>query len=470
MRLRGTALLAVAAIALAACDDESDEGSTGEFRSPTGPVAATEQRPGDAEAGYRALVNAPYVGCGVPHRVYARMNPGVDPENLLPGREGRNAELPFSLTAHVDTDGVEIVASNCLLCHAAQFQGELVVGLGNEFLDFTPDPRTVVNQSGVYVRGEEETAAWRHWADRIEGVAPYVQTSTVGVNPATNLTWALMAHRDPESLAWSPEPLLEPPPTDPLPVSVPPWWRMQKKNAMFYTTLGRGDHGRFMILASMLCADSVEEAEAADAYAPDIRAYIASLEPPEYPFPVDAALAGEGRAVFEASCSGCHGTYGADGSYPDLVIPLDEIGTDPAYARAATDGSSDRFYRWVERSYYGRGVEVAPAEGYSAPPLDGVWATAPYLHNGSVPDARALLDSSLRPAFWRHVEPREYDPTVLGWRYDRLEEGKGAFEDREAKIRVYDTTLQGYNNGGHQFGDILSEAERAAVIEYLKTL
>ena len=50
---------------------------------------------------------------------------------------------------------------------------------------------------------------------------------------------------------------------------------------MFYTTLGRGDHARFMILASMLCADSVEEAEAADAYAPDIRAFIESLQPPE---------------------------------------------------------------------------------------------------------------------------------------------------------------------------------------------
>ena len=56
---------------------------------------------------------------------------------------------------------------------------------------------------------------------------------------------------------------------------------MKKKHAMFYTTLGRGDHARFMIFASMLCADSVEEAEAADAYSPDIRAFIASLEPPE---------------------------------------------------------------------------------------------------------------------------------------------------------------------------------------------
>jgi cytochrome c5 len=466
-----TALIAVLMLTVSGCDEETDNGPTAASRSPTGPVGATEQRPGDAKEGYRALVNAPYVSCGVPYRVYARMDPEVDPGDLLPGRDGRNAELPYSLTAHTNADGVEIVSSNCLLCHAAQFEGELIVGLGNEFLDFTQDSRAVVNQSGAYVRGEAETAAWQRWADRIEGIAPYVQTSTVGVNPATNLTWALMAHRDPETFAWSSEPLIEPPPTDPLPVSVPPWWRMQKKNAMFYTTLGRGDHARFMILASMLCADSVEEAEAADGYAADIRAYIASLEPPDFPFPVDDALADEGRAVFEANCSGCHGTYGPGGSYPNLVIPLEEIGTDPAYARAATDGSRDRFYEWVGRSYYGQAVSVAPAEGYIAPPLDGVWATAPYLHNGSVPDVRALLDSSQRPAFWRHVvEPREYDPAVLGWRYEQLEGGKLTFEDGEAKTQVYDTTLPGYSNAGHLFGDVLSETERSAVIEYLKTL
>jgi hypothetical protein len=76
-----------------------------------------------------------------------------------------------------------------------------------------------VNEAGLYVRGEDETAAWRRWADRIEGIAPYSQMSTVGANPATNLTWALIAHRDPETLAWSSKPLLEPPPLDPHPVS-----------------------------------------------------------------------------------------------------------------------------------------------------------------------------------------------------------------------------------------------------------
>jgi hypothetical protein len=115
-------------------------------------------------------------------------------------------------------------------------------------------------------------------------------------------------------------------------------------------------------------------------------------------------------------------------------------------------------------------VELAPAEGYIAPPLDGVWATAPYLHNGSVPDIRSLLDSRLRPRFWRHEQPREYDTTILGWRYERLEHGKDGAADREERARIYDTTRPGYGNGGHLFGDGLTDAERDAVIEYLKTL
>jgi hypothetical protein len=111
------------------------------------------------------------------------------------------------------------------------------------------------------------------------------------------------------------------------------------------------------------------------------------------------------------------------------------------------------------------------ARGYIAPPLDGVWATAPYLHNGSVPDLRSLLDSRLRPQFWQHrVDPRAYDPSVLGWEYERLQHGKSGVTETQARARVYDTTLPGYGNGGHLFGDGLTEAERTAVIEYLKML
>jgi len=344
-----------------------------------------------------------------------------------------------------------------------------VVGLGNPFLDFTGDPAVTAEMFGAFVEDGPAATAWAKWADRIGVIAPYMVTDTAGPNPAPNLTMVLMAHRDPQTLAWHDEPLLEPPPRDPLPTKVPPWWRMQHKAAMFHHGGGRGDHVRFMMMKSLVCTDDLTEAREIDAWFTDVRAYIASLEPPEYPYPVDQDLAEAGERVFERTCSACHGTYGEDRSYPNLVIDLETIGTDPAYAQQAV--AAERFVRWFNRSFYGDGAEAKPALGYMAPPLDGVWATAPYLHNGSVPTIAALLDSSQRPTYWRlRQEPREYDQDALGWRFDPLEHGKdGAPDAREAK-GIYDTTREGYGNGGHTFGDDLSDQERRALLEYLKRL
>lgn len=438
--------------------------------SEMGPVPEAPQRPGDPRAGYAALVNEAYVTCGVPYAAYAKTADPPKPSELLPGRTGRNAELPYLQTAYVAKNGVELVTSNCLACHAAFFNNELVIGLGNESLDFTEDPTLRVESLGAYVSGEAATAAWRKWADRIAAIAPYLITDTVGVNPAPNLTLALIAHRDPKTLAWSPVPLLEPPPKKPLPVSVPPWWRMGKKHALFYHTAGRGDHARMMMMESLVCSDTLEEAKAIDAYFPDIRAYIASLQPPAYPFPIDGERAARGRGVFEEHCARCHGTYGEPWSYPNLVIALDAVGTDPEYALQATRGAGP-YAEWFNQSFYGERAQAAPAPGYIAPPLDGIWATAPYLHNGSVPTIEGLLDSSKRPSFWRRTsDPSDYDQSTLGWRYTALAYGKEGAADENERKQIYDTILFGYSNRGHTYGDALREEDRRALLEYLKTL
>jgi RoxA-like, cytochrome c-like len=253
-------------------------------------------------------------------------------------------------------------------------------------------------------------------------------------------------------------------------VDVPPWWRMKKKNAMFYSGQGRGDHARIMMTASTLCTDSVEEAQAIDAYFPDIRAYIASLEPPAYPWAIDEALASQGEEVFQAQCSQCHGSYGENESYPNLLIDLPDVGTDPVLATASTHLSDD-FVAWFNGSFYGQISRVEPHAGYVAPPLDGVWATAPYLHNGSVPTLEALLDSSQRPTYWRRsFDSRDYDQDTLGWRFEALDHGQAAEPDAELRKTLYDTTMLGYSNQGHTFGDVLDPDQRRALIEYIKTL
>jgi hypothetical protein len=456
-------------VAVAACGDRDT--NAGPPISPLGAVPQESQRPGSPQAGYDALVNNAYVTCGIPYSAY-RKTVSAPPEwQLLPGRRGRNAQLPYSLTAYTTPRGVELVVPNCLTCHAAPFNGRLIVGLGNESADYTGDATVPVEAAGAYVTAEAEVLEWQKFADRLRTIAPYMRTDTVGVNPAVNLTWALFAHRDPKTLRWSKEPLLSPPPQKPLPVSVPPWWRMSKKNAMFYTAAGRGDHARMMILASALCTDTVEEARAIDAYAADIRAYLASIEPPNWPFEIDRKLAERGQAVFEKNCAACHGTYGAASTYPNHVLGHHDVGTDPLLALRATDGSEERFLRWAQQSFYGENARLAPAPGYYAPPLDAVWATAPYLHNGSVPTLEALLDSTKRPKYWlRSFDPRDYDSRRLGWTFDALSHGKDAENDPKRRSRIYDTTLPGYSNQGHTFGDALTPDERKAVLEYLKTL
>ena len=103
-----------------------------------------------------------------------------------------------------------------------------------------------------------------------------------------------------------------------------------------------------------------------------------------------------------------------------------------------------------------------PEPGYVAPPLDGVWATAPYLHNGSIPDLVSLLDPTDRPTVWtRSFSSSAYDYDRVGWPWVEGEAGEPG---------AYDTTALSYSNQGHDFGGALDDTERAAVLEYLKTL
>jgi mono/diheme cytochrome c family protein len=469
-RLRALGRIAVLAgtLLVAGCGEDSEPG--GVTKAEPGKVPAAPQRPGDPELGYDALVNRSVLTCGLPYSAYRATAGGEGPVHELPGRSGRNAELPYMLTAFTADSGVELVTSNCLSCHAAPLDGELIIGLGNEFLDFTRDPIVAVEGAGAYVEGEAEAAEWRKWADRIALMSPYQMTDTVGVNPAVTLTLGLMAHRDPETLAWSEEPLIEPPPGGPVPVSVPPWWNMRKKHASFYNAMGRGDLVGHLMLASTVCTDSVEEAEEIDAWFVHVRAFLAQLEPPAYPYEIDGALAEEGRELFEDNCKRCHGTYGEEGRYPNRVVALDKVGTDPVIAEGAYR-ETDRFLRWFARSFYGKRGRAVPSLGYIAPPLDGVWATAPYLHNGSVPTLAALLDTTRRPGFWRFDgDQPDYDPVAVGWEHRVTDHGKAGAMSWDERARIYDTTLPGYSNAGHDFGDEFSDPERMAVIEYLKTL
>jgi mono/diheme cytochrome c family protein len=429
------------------------------------------QREGDAARGYDMLVNGGYVSCGLPISAYRRVFGPAPPRERVAGRTGANAELPYNFTATTTARGVEVVASNCLTCHAAELQGELVIGLGAHSSDFTHDVGMIALASRSLVDDDpNERAEWQRWATRVRAVAPHIRMHTIGPTPADNLAAVLFAHRDPRTLAWQRRPRLVIP-RDVVPVDVPAWWLLRHRNAMFHTGSGRGDHARLMMSASMLCTDTVAEARAIDERFADVRAYILSLRAPRHPDVIDAALAVRGRAVYERTCAACHGRYeGGVLVYPNRVIPLSEIGTDARLAEGA--GYFSAPYRgWFASSFWGERARLVPTGGYVAPPLDGVWATAPYFHNGSVPTIEAVLDSRARPRYWtRSFRSTDYDPDALGWRYRELAHGKSGAATAYEALRIYDTTEAGYGNGGHTYGDALDDEERRALLEYLKSL
>src|SRR5205823_10282737 len=164
-------------------------------------------------------------------------------------------------------------------------------------------------------------------------------------------------------------------------LDVPAWWLLGRKATMYYD--GRTDARSVRTNMQFLLGElSLQEIKELEPTFRDVQAYLKSLKPPKYPFPIDRTKAERGEALFIETCARCHGTYGPGGFYPSKVVPLKTIGTDPARAL----GLSDRLVAHYNTTWF---AEEYPSSmkrvGYQAPPLDGIWATAPYLHNGSVP-------------------------------------------------------------------------------------
>jgi len=429
----------------------------------------SKQRVGDPARGHDYLINGDYLVSGAPLAIY-RATRGSSKRNELK-REGENATLPPSATAVTAPNGQKVVVANCLSCHAQELHGKFVLGLGNSLRDFTNDTSattTLIDQMLTFTgkANSPEREAFAPFRDVIKIVSPHIRTQVIGTNPAIKLAYVLAAHRDPVTLAWQSEPLLPLPPADEvIPSDVPALWLMRKKNALYHNGMGRGDFARSMMAASLMTLRSDEEAAQIDQHFVDVQAFLNSLTPPPYPKKVDDRQSARGKQIFAKRCASCHGSYGDTSEYPNLLISLDKIGTDPAMARSAVETFHSQAHSY-NTGWFGSGDHAArmePELGYVAPPLDGVWATAPYLHNGSVPNLETLLDSTQRPRYWqRTFKSKDYDLDRVGWQYQEPTAG--------GDKTIYDTTLPGHSNQGHTFGDALTQEERTALIEYLKTL
>lgn len=173
---------------------------------------------------------------------------------------------------------------------------------------------------------------------------------------------------------------------------------------------------------------------------------------PPFPGKIDRARAARGKQLFDERCADCHGHYAADGrvvDYDETVIPIEDLGTDPArllaatgdFERAANDRTLTRGYTRFKRS-----------SGYVPPILTNVWARAPYGHAGQWPSLAVMaMPPDKRPATFSMNLDGLYDLDAVG-----VPLGAG-----------YQQT--GFSVLGHPFIAELG-ADAPAVIEYLKTL
>jgi mono/diheme cytochrome c family protein len=450
------------------CKNRNEDTPQNIITDGTSKIEASTQRVGNADEGFKYLTTGNYLSSGIPLEIYKLAFGANDPDDL--GRTGDGKGVNYAFNAVTAENGVKIAVNSCLSCHADKLNGQVLVGLGNTTADNSIDLNQQLDRVDAivqfrYGKASPEWKAYEAYSRGFHAVAPFIKTEVRGINPADKIFAALSAFRDKNNLTWLATPQFTIP-TRTVPTDVPAWWLLKKKNALYFNGLGKGDHASLMSSASLVTLKDTAEARQIDARFPDVVAYLKTLKAPKYPYPIDQTLASKGKMVFLDNCSKCHGTYDAVPTYPNYLVDVKTIGTDPALAN---EYENYPFYHtWYNDSWFAKKSpksQLIPQKGYVSPPLDGIWATAPYLHNGSIPSIEALLNSTTRPKYWSRLfenTTAEYNTTQVGWKYTN--------ETAKKDNLTYDTTLYGYGNQGHYYGDKLSADDRKAVIEYLKTL
>ncbi len=203
-----------------------------------------------------------------------------------------------------------------------------------------------------------------------------------------------------------------------------------------------------------------------------IEEWLWDLKPPPYPKPVDQAKAARGKRVYTEYCADCHGMQ-EDGTYLydtgrfkrlGTVEPLADIGTDPGRLNSYSEMLALN-QNTLYAGYPWRFTHFRKTDGYANMPLDGLWLRAPYLHNGSVPTLRDLLEPAARRPV---VFYRGYD--VYDWK--RVGFVSDVPREKNRTFFRFDTREEGNANTGHEgeeYGTLLSPEDKDALVEYMKT-
>lgn len=473
------------------------------------PILSSAKAETPAERGFRYLTTKPYLTPDFDQEVFDKLYTTWEPaareaaERATPAerraltfaRYGLSEfpELPRATALQYTPAPDGSWTMNCLACHTGRVAGKVVFGAPNtQYLlqTLTEDVRSIKFATG------------KKFTHMDKGSLLYPLGGSIGTTNAVMFGHILLAFRDPDLTFHADRPLPKLTHHD---ADAIPWWHYKYKTKLYVDNFAPKNH-RALMQFLLIPRNGPDKFAAWEPEYQDVEAWITSLEAPKYPFAIDGRLAAAGYQVFEKNCADCHGNYraptatgsapsplagegGGEGastsvsaprpnsypthstlvSYPEKIIPRNEIGTDPVRLDSMSRQGREKYgTTWF--THFGKDESNLDPGGYLAPPLEGVWATAPYFHNGSVPTLAAVLDSATRPKVWRRT-PDGYDQTQVGLEAESLSElPPDDAKDYRRRRLYFDTSLPGKSAAGHTFPDALNAAERRAVLEYLKTL
>lgn len=410
---------------------------------------------------------------GFPYLVWREL-PTIFAEQLPNGWAGfgfvyeQGHQLPIGIS--VRRTAVERVGFNCATCHTARIEvdgnPQIILGAPAEQLDLQAYLRFLIEASSnprltadAVISSSEKNGRSLSWVDRLTlrwFVMPELMEQAPGL--ADDFAWmaAKPSHgpgRTDAGNAWRQRWGMHPEADSKVgTVDFPSVWNQRDRlNGWFHWDGNNNslDERNYSAALAGGATDWLLDRRKID----KVSDWLLDLKPPRFPGVLDPLLVAEGRRVYvQAKCSACHdpGT-GRTGQVTDI----DVVGTDPERAELFDDAMVRRFedvgtgYSWRFRHY-------RSTHGYANMPLDGIWARAPYLHNGSIPDLIFLL------------EPPERRPSRFWRGCANYYLARGGYACSTGFL--FETNQVGNSNKGHVYGTALAPSEKAALLAYLKSL
>jgi hypothetical protein len=368
--------------------------------------------------------------------------------------------------------------------------------------DMATAPRTSLGP-GVYPRASDLDTRYKMWRYLVRRLIHFVSLARFAIPPkGTQATPPGLGRSDPwgvtKAMLVSKLPGLKGSRLREFfnaPVTVPSMWEFEANRWVFWSGVTNSMLERNIAQGVALLSDfnwATNETTVSPRRLEAVSLLARKIEAPRWPEalfgPIDRPLADRGALVFVAECAGCHAPEPPAGAPPGTrELQYRNAGTDPNYVagQLAPVGGKSLFITlgsWlsaVKEGAYAR-ERVGPEErerfetgrlpvvwrdpqdnSIVAKPLHGIWATAPYLHNGSVQSVRELLTPPAQRKRSFEVGSTDYDPRDLG------------FVDVAVKYTGYEGTLQtvglaGNAAAGHVHGTDLGAADKDALIEFLK--